>query len=235
MDSGFWNNLKKPIIGLAPMDGVTDASFRYMVCKHSKPSVVMTEFTNVEGLARGATVMLRAFVYSEIERPVVAQIYGVEVDSYYKSAVMLCAMGFDGIDINMGCPANKVAKRGSGAGLIQTPELAKEIIRSCKKAVKDWGEGISLMEAGVHPDILEVVNVVGERKVIPVSVKTRVGYDQDIVQEWVKHLMEEQPATISMHGASRLPCIGAMRRTSTHSSVAICVGGRRQGCSTTRS
>lgn len=200
MVRGFWENLQDPIVGLAPMDGVTDASFRYMVCKHSKPSLVMTEFTNVEGLARGAVDMLRAFVYSDIERPVVAQIYGVEVESYYKCAVMLCAMGFDGIDINMGCPANKVAKRGSGAGLIRTPELAKELVRTCKKAVKDWAEGISLEDAGVHPDIIAVIDVVGERLEIPVSVKTRVGFDQDIVEEWVKHLMEEEPANITMHG-----------------------------------
>ncbi len=204
---GFWDNLEKPIVGLAPMDGVTDAAFRYMVCKYSKPSVVMTEFTNVEGLARGAVKMLVAFLYNEIERPIVAQIYGVEVDSYYKCAVMLCAMGFDGIDINMGCPANKVAKRGSGAALIKSPELAKKIIRNCKKAVKDWSEGISLEEAGVHPDITKAIQKThprgensADRSMIPVSVKTRIGFDEAVAEEWTKHLLEELPANITMHG-----------------------------------
>ena len=132
---GFWGEMEKPVIGLAPMDGVTDAPFRYMVAKYGKPSLQMTEFTNVEGLARGAVKMLQAFIYDEIERPIVAQIYGTEPDSYYKAAVMLARMGFDGIDINMGCPATKVAKSGSGAGLIRTPELAKELVRMTKKGV----------------------------------------------------------------------------------------------------
>ena len=114
---GFWEKLPKPIIGLAPMDGVTDAPYRYMVCKYSRPSLVITEFCNVEGLARGAVSMLKEFLYSEIERPVVAQIYGVETESFYKVALMCCYLDFDGIDINMGCPAKKVARRGSGAGM----------------------------------------------------------------------------------------------------------------------
>lgn len=201
--------MEKPIIGLSPMDGVTDAAFRYIVCKHGKPSVVMTEFTNVEGLARGADKMLVAFLYNEIERPVVAQIYGVEVESYYKCTVMLCALGFDGIDINMGCPANNVAKRGSGAGLIRTPELAKELIRITKKAVVDWHNGISLEEAGVHPDVIARMRTMlpeGKsleempRNMIPVSVKTRIGYDEVVAEEWTKTLLEELPANITMHG-----------------------------------
>jgi tRNA-dihydrouridine synthase B len=202
---GFWDNLEKPIVGLSPMDGVTDAAFRYIVCKYSNPSLTMTEFTNVEGLARGSFEMLKAFLYSESERPVVAQIYGVEVDSFYKATVMLCAMGFDGIDINMGCPCNKVARKGSGAGLIQTPELAKEIIRSCKKGAKDWSEGITMERAGVHEAIIERVLEINagrefERKHLPVSVKTRIGFDKIIADEWVKILLEELPANITLHG-----------------------------------
>lgn len=201
MDKGFWGKLEKPIIGLAPMDGVTDAAFRYIVCKYGKPDVVITEFTNVEGLARGAVKMLKAFDYHESERPVVAQIYGVEVDSYYKCCVMLCEMGFDGIDINMGCPANAVARHGSGAALIKTPELAKEIVRTCKKACKDWSEGITLKEAGVHENMIELIEEGKfERKLIPVSVKTRIGFSESVVEEWTKHLLEEMPVNITMHG-----------------------------------
>lgn len=186
------------------MDGVTDAAFRYMVCKHSKPSLVITEFTNVEGLARGAVKMLKAFEYDEIERPILAQVYGVEIESFYKVAVMLCHMGFDGIDINMGCPANKVARRGSGAGLIRSPELAKKIIRIVKKAVADFANGISLEEAGVHPNIIEACREMKHGKVVrkelPVSVKTRIGYDSVVAEEWMKHLLEVAPSMISLHG-----------------------------------
>lgn len=207
MNLGFWADLKRPIIGLAPMDGVTDAPFRHMVCKYGKPSVVFTEFTNVEGLARGATVMLRAFHYEEAERPVVAQIYGVEVDSFYSTTVMLASLGFDGVDINMGCPVNKVAKQGSGAGLIRTPDLAQEIVRACQKGARDWAEGISLEKAGVHPDIISAcVDMRPQpleqtsRKEIPISVKTRIGYDKPVTEEWMKQLLDVQPAAITLHG-----------------------------------
>ena len=205
---GFWDNLEYPVVGLAPMDGVTDAAFRYIVCKYSSPSLTMTEFTNVEGLARGSEKMLTAFLYDESERPVVAQIYGVEVDSYYKCSVMLAAMGFDGIDINMGCPANKVARKGSGAGLIRTPKLAAEIIAACKKGAKDWANGISVEEAGVHENCIARIEKMNkkhfegesERKEIPVSVKTRIGFDKVVGVEWTKHLLDQEPANISMHG-----------------------------------
>ncbi len=202
---GFWDNLQKPVIGLSPMDGVTDAAFRYMVAKYGKPSVIMTEFTNVEGLARGASKMLVSFLYNEIERPIVAQIYGTEKESFYKCAVMLCEMGFDGIDINMGCPANKVATKGSGAGLIKTPKLARELIRITKKAIGDWANGMTMQEAGVHSGVIEEVKNMNNgkvfgRKLLPVSVKTRIGYDAVVAEEWTKNLLEELPANISMHG-----------------------------------
>ena len=213
MIKGFWEKLERPIIGLSPMDGVTDGAFRYMVCKYSQPALTMTEFTNVEGLARGASQMMEAFVYREIERPAVAQIYGVEVESFYKCTLLMCALGFDGVDINMGCPANKVAKRGSGAALIKTPALAKKIVRACQKAAKDWAEGMTLEEGGVAPECIAEAKRMNERRAeldgvaseverveIPVSVKTRVGFDEIVAEEWAKHLLEVRPANITMHG-----------------------------------
>ncbi|NIA01811.1 MAG: hypothetical protein GWP15_00330, partial [Nitrospirae bacterium] len=202
--------MKKPIVGLAPMDGVTDAVFRYMVCLHSRPSFVMTEFVNVDGLARGAVKKIPAFIFDEIERPIVAQIFGVEVDSFYKAAVLVCALGFDGVDINMGCPAKKVEKKGSGAGLIKTPELAKDIIWAVKRGVNDWENGVSLEEAGVHSKVISECKVVhpaygggssiGKRVKIPVSVKTRIGYDKPVTEEWIPILLEAGVDAVSLHG-----------------------------------
>lgn len=196
----FLEKVKKPIVGLAPMDGVTDAVFRYMVCLHSRPSFVMTEFVNVEGLARGAVKKIPAFIFNEIERPIVAQIFGVEVDSFYKAAVLVSALGFDGVDINMGCPAKKVEKKGSGAGLIRTPELAKDIIWAVKRGVKDWAEGISLEEAGVHSKVISECKVIGKRVKLPVSVKTRIGYDKPLTSEWISHILEAKVDLVSLHG-----------------------------------
>jgi len=200
--NAFWEKLEAPIVGLAPMDGVTDAAFRHVIAKYSKPSFIVTEFTNVEGLARGATALLQAFLYEEAERPIVAQVFGVELESYYKVAVMLASMGFDGIDINMGCPAKKVFKHGAGAALIQNPDLAKELIRTTKRGVKDWADGISLEEAGVHPNIISAIKGIGkgDRGLIPVSVKTRIGYNSVVVEEWVSALAEAEPAAITVHG-----------------------------------
>lgn len=211
MTKGFWANLKKPILGLSPMDGITDAAFRYMTAKYGKPDVIYTEFVNVEGLARGAVSMLDHFIYNKIERPIVAQIYGIETESFYKVALICCQLGFDGIDINMGCPANKVARRNSGAGLIRVPEQAKKIIHTVKQAVSDWSEGIALEEAGIRPKIINAIQTEGgirksrpkthhNRKPIPISVKTRTGIDKVIAEDWIKHLLEEEPDLITMHG-----------------------------------
>jgi tRNA-dihydrouridine synthase B len=206
MNKNFWTKLKRPIVGLSPMDGVTDAAFRYMAAKTGKPSVIYTEFVNVEGLARGAVSMLDHFIFNKIERPIVAQIYGIETESFYKVALMACYLGFDGIDINMGCPANKVARRNSGAGLIRVPKQAKKIIRTVKQATKDWSEGMTLKEAGIRPKIINKFTESADsypskkRKELPVSVKTRTGIDQIIAEDWIKELLEEEPAAIALHG-----------------------------------
>ena len=141
----FWKKVlreRKMILGLSPMDGVTDAAFRWMVARYGKPDVMYTEFVNVEGLMRGrAEKLLPAFFYHKIERPIVAQLFGKGPEEFYRAAVLVGELGFDGVDINMGCPAKNVAQKGMGAGLIETPQLAQKIVRQVKRAVKDWSEG----------------------------------------------------------------------------------------------
>lgn len=208
MPKGFLEKLAYPIVGLAPMDGVTDVAFREMVCKYSSPSFLMTEFVNVEGLARGAIKKLPAFIYDKLQQPIVAQIFGIEVESFYKISVLACHLGFDGVDINMGCPAKKVERKGSGAGLIKNPELAKKIICAVKKGIKDFSNGIDLKEAGVHPVVIEECkklinkNLINSKrsKYISVSVKTRIGYDKIITEEWIKYLLQNDLDFITLHG-----------------------------------
>ena len=208
--NNFWKDLrtKGPILGLSPMDGVTDAPTRKLIAQTSSPDVIMTEFVNVEGMARGAVKMLDDFVYSEVERPIVAQIYGTEEDSFYKVALIACFLGFDGIDINMGCPAKKVAHRGAGAGLIQTPEHAKKIVRYVQKAIKDFANGKTLEDAEVRPKMISAVEKMIEqypymkakKQQIPVSIKTRMGYDDIVAEHWMEHLLETNPEAITLHG-----------------------------------
>lgn len=205
MDSGFWKNLKSPIMGLSPMDGVTDAPCRFIYAKYGKPSVIMTEFCSIDGLDHDGVKLLRDFEYHDIERPVVAQIYGNDPEIFYRTSILICELGFDGIDVNMGCPAKSVAHRGCGAALIKTPQLAQEIILACKRGVADWIAGKSLADTHFGPKILkraqEMMPPPSQQRIsIPVSVKTRTGFDQVQVNEWISALVETNPAAISLHG-----------------------------------
>lgn len=195
------------------MDGVTDAPFRSVMAKFGRPDVIFTEFVPVEAITHNAVRVMQDFLYSEVERPVVAQIYGGDPEAFYKVAHVVCELGFDGVDINMGCPAKKVVHRGCGAGLIQTPELAKAIVRATRMGVQDWANGQELHSLGLSNRILKWVETFQsqraargepvaprERKVIPISVKTRIGYTENIVTDWVKHLLEAEPAAITLHG-----------------------------------
>jgi len=205
----FWSALPRPIIGLSPMDGVTDASFRAIVARQGKPDVTFTEFTHVHDICRGPEVCLEPLVYSEIERPMVAQLYGNNPDLFYQAAHAVCELGFDGLDINMGCPSKSVASSGSGAGLIRTPELARAIVQAARRGIEDWAGGQTLEQAGFKPARVAAFRRLNEerggsnpivRRAVPLSVKTRLGYESVMVETWVEHLLSEQPAVISLHG-----------------------------------
>ena len=203
----MWHALAKPIIGLSPMDGITDHPFRYIVKKYGNPDVIYTEFTSVEGVCHGAKQLLKDFEYDETQRPIIAQIYGTTPSFFRQTAIILCEMGFDGIDINMGCPAKNVAHSGAGAALIRTPKLAQEIIRETKAGVQDWLNGKSSSDCeNITPEIAQMVRVrTPERgsaraQALPVSVKTRIGYDEPVINEWISNLLEMEPVAIAIHG-----------------------------------
>ena len=147
----FWQSLTRPIIGMAPMDGVTDATFRHTVAMHGKPDVSFTEFTHVHDVCRGPEFLLDSLIYHEAERPIVAQLYGKEPDLFYQAAHAVCELGFDGLDINMGCPSRSVASSGSGAGLIRTPDVAQAIMQAARQGIADWASGQTLEGAGLKP------------------------------------------------------------------------------------
>lgn len=205
----FWEQLPKPIIGLSPMDGVTDQPYRFIQKKYGNPAVVYTEFTSTEGVCHGAQRLLEDFLYDETQRPIVAQIYGTTPAFFRQTATLLCELGFDGIDINMGCPAKNVAHSGAGAALIKTPQLAQTIIKETKAGVVDWVNGKSTQDC---PDIsAPIVKEIQKRhqklpqefrarRSIPVSVKTRVGYNKPVIHDWISTLLETAPAVIALHG-----------------------------------
>jgi tRNA-dihydrouridine synthase len=209
MTATFWDVLPRPILGLAPMDGITNHPTRHIQKKYGQPAVIYTEFVAVERLNIGDPAMLNDFLYDESQRPIIAQIYGHIPARFRRMAVMLCELGFDGIDINMGCPASSIVHRGSGAGLIQTPEVAQAIVAATKAGVTAWQNGATLRDdPGVPAHLVAAVAARRQalpaihqaRRPIPVSVKTRIGYAAPQVTEWVPRLLESEPSAIAIHG-----------------------------------
>jgi nifR3 family TIM-barrel protein len=189
------------------MDGVTDAPYRKIHAEIGRPAITFTEFTNVQGLWRGDIRLLDAFLYDDAERPAVAQLFGSTPEDFYRATIMVCELGFDGVDINMGCPSRCVAGKGGGAGLIRTPLLAQDIIRQTKRATEDWANGQTLEGIGLAPERIARIRQMNqartrpiERRLIPVSVKTRLGFDSIIIEDWVQVLLETEPVNISLHG-----------------------------------
>ncbi|MBI4716029.1 MAG: tRNA-dihydrouridine synthase [Nitrospirae bacterium] len=213
-NNSFWNHLPQPIIGLAPMDGVTDAAFRDVTARQGGPDVTFTEFVSVDRIVSVYDPDLTELRYTGIERPVIAQIFGIDPEAFYRVAHLLCELGFDGIDINMGCPSKTIAWRGAGAGLIRTPERAREILRRTRQGVRDWAAGQAIDRIGLPPSVVEDVRRAKARwfagavepdpdrdgRPIPVSVKTRLGVDRIVINDWIPTLLSESPAAITLHG-----------------------------------
>jgi nifR3 family TIM-barrel protein len=178
MDLGFWKYLPRPFFALAPLFDVTDTVFRQTIAKYGKPDVMFTEFVSVDGLCndRSRDKMIRFYLkFSENERPLVAQIWGSDPEKFFKAAKLMKELGFDGVDINMGCPDKKVIACGAGVGLFENPSLAKEIVIAAKE-----GAGS-----------------------LPVSVKTRIGFNSIELYPWLSALIETAPAAVTLHLRTR--------------------------------
>lgn len=185
--SNFWKQLPKPFFALAPMADVTDAAFRQIICKYSRhgkpqggPDVFWTEFVSADGLvSRGKDALMKDLMFTEVERPIVAQLFSSNPENM-KEASRICAeLGFDGIDINMGCPDRAIEKQGCGSAMIKTPDIAQKVIQAAK-------DGIAL--AG---------------KDIPVSVKTRIGYNTNEINTWIPFLLKQQISALTLHARTR--------------------------------
>ena len=117
MNGNFWNRLKQPIFAMAPMADVTDAPFRRIIAKYGKPDILFTEFVSTDGLCSpGKEKLLKDLIYSEEERHIVAQIFGKNPEKFYETAKLIHALGFDDVDINMGCPDRRVCRSGADKG-----------------------------------------------------------------------------------------------------------------------
>jgi len=184
----FWQQLPKPMFTLAPMEDVTDTSFRQLVMEISDPAffhVIFTEFTSTDGLCHpvGRPNVISRLRINDQEGEVMrlkgfkiaAQIWGANPEKFYEATRLICSgMNFDGIDINMGCPVKKIVKQGGCSALIGQPSLAAEIIQATKEAAD-----------------------------IPVSVKTRTGIKKHDTENWIGFLLEHDPAAIILHARTQ--------------------------------
>ncbi|HCY17809.1 MAG: tRNA-dihydrouridine synthase [Candidatus Nomurabacteria bacterium GW2011_GWF2_35_12] len=190
--NNFWKKLNKPFFCLAPMSDVTDCAFRQIIAKYGKPDVFWTEFVSADGLAhsKAQKKLLIDLKFSKKEHPIVAQLFGSNVENMKKASALCGKLGFDGIDINMGCPDKSVEKQNSGAAMIKNPELARKIIR----ATCEGSNGL------------------------PISVKTRIGYNSPppksfgrasknknylLDEKWIRSLLEENLAALVVHLRTR--------------------------------
>ncbi|MDR2361977.1 MAG: tRNA dihydrouridine synthase DusB [Prevotellaceae bacterium] len=164
----------RPLL-LAPMDEITDPSFRY-VCKMYGAAMMYTEFVSSDGLVRDVEKTRQKLAIYDSERPVGIQLYGHLIDAMVESARRAAEAHPDVIDINFGCPMKKIANRGAGSGMMREPEKMIEMTRLIVRAVP-----------------------------MPVTVKTRLGWDDDskIIVELAERLQDVGIAAITIHGRTR--------------------------------
>lgn len=155
------------------MEDVTDTVFRQVLCDIGKPDIFFTEFMNVNGYCSdGKEVVAKRISFEDIERPIIVQLWGNSPDNFAKATKEIVKkIKPYGIDINMGCSVRDVLKTGGGSALIKERELSNEIIDAVKENARD----------------------------LPVSVKTRIGYDK-IDYSWIEFLLSKKLAMLTVHG-----------------------------------
>lgn len=172
----FWHKLKSPILALAPMAGVSDSAFRQM-CKYYGADVVYTEMVSADGLYYDSKKTLKLLKFKRSEKPIVIQLFGKNPDTFKKAAQICEKHGFDGIDINFGCPARKVVAHGGGVTLMRNLPKCKELIEAAMSGTK-----------------------------LPVSIKVRASIKQDksdkriTALDFVRYIKDLPVAAIMIHG-----------------------------------
>ena len=178
----FWDSPPRPLFVLAPMADVTDPAYRRLIAETHAPHVTWTEFVSADGLyytreKKGMrdeeNPLVRDLGYTDAEHPVVAQLFTSNPETMAYAARLCAERGFDGVDINMGCPDCSIEKQGAGAAMIKSIDSAKAVIAAARTSG------------------------------LPVSVKTRIGYNQESIDEWVGALFETELPALTVHLRTR--------------------------------
>lgn len=168
----IWQSLPKPFFVQAPMEDVTDSVFRQILEYIGAPDLYFSEFTHADGIVHGnSTYIEQRLQFTQKETPIIGQIWGNNEENYVKSSEILRKRGYDGIDINMGCPVKDVIKNGCCSALINNPKLVSALYSAAKKGGKS----------------------------LPISIKTRIGFSKIQTEEWIGHLLSLHPAAITVH------------------------------------
>lgn len=177
----IFEKIHKPFFCLAPMADVTDAAFRQIICKYGRPDIFWTEFVSADGLSSpGRDILKKNLIFSNKEKPIIAQLFSSNPEKMRQAVNYVALLGFDGIDINMGCPDRSVEKQGSGAAMIKDMEKAGKIIQAVKDGIRD-----------------------SNKKNISVSVKTRIGYNKNQIEEWIPFLLSCDIDALIVHARTR--------------------------------
>lgn len=163
----------EPTFSLAPMNDVTDTVFRQIVASCCPPDVFFTEFVSVDAIAsaKGRAAMQNKLEFTDVDRNLIVQIWGLSPENFESQSAYLSELGYIGIDINMGCPVDKIIKKGACSALMNNRGLAKDIITATKSGADKT----------------------------PVSVKTRIGFSE-IDLSWIEFLLEQNLEALTVHG-----------------------------------
>lgn len=189
--NSFWHTLPKPFFALAPLADVTDPAFRKLIAETGKPDITWTEFVSADGLfatrekrrpggsiiydTDAANPLIRDLTFTQGEHPILAQFFTSNPETMEYAACYAKEHGFDGVDINMGCPDKSIEKQGAGASHIKDPSKAVEVIRAALRGADG----------------------------LPVSVKTRIGYNKIEYETWLPHLLTSGISALTIHLRTR--------------------------------
>jgi tRNA-dihydrouridine synthase len=179
----------RPLFVLAPMADVTDVAFRTVIAEAKSPDIFWTEFVSADGLIRATEIgkykLKKDLLFDkEVQRPIMVQLFSSTYQHMYEATKLCIELGFDGVDINMGCPDKSIEKQKCGAAMIKNPDSAVSVIKACKDARRDFCEG-------------------GEAADFSISVKTRVGYNSVELDTWIPLLLEQELDLITIHARTR--------------------------------
>jgi len=209
----FWNKLPQPILALAPMAGVTDAAFRVM-CKRGGDVVIYTEFASSDALAYGSKKTIEMLSFTEEERPIVVQIFGKDPDLMYKATKKVQELGFDGVDINFGCPAYKVVKHGGGVCLMHNLPLVHDLVQAVTEAATEIPVSIKIrgsiksedkQRTTYAVDLVRAVNDVPVKALMIHGRSFEKPFDGDLNTDAITSVVQNFPGIVLANGGITSP------------------------------